>query len=61
MIEKMKKVIVVAPLDRKREMLNAIRDFGVVHISETAAPESKYSERLFIGQDAFRPCRAAKG
>lgn len=46
MIEKMKKVIVVAPLDRKREMLNAIRDFGVVHISETAAPESKYSERL---------------
>lgn len=46
MIEKMKKVIVVAPLDRKREMLNAIRDFGVIHISETAVPESKYSERL---------------
>ena len=46
MIERMKKVIVVTPYARKAEMLNAIRDFGVVHISQKSAPESKYTEKL---------------
>jgi len=46
MIERMKKVMIVAPSPRKNEMLNAIRDFGVVHISETCAAESKYTDRL---------------
>ncbi|MBR2281163.1 MAG: ATPase [Spirochaetales bacterium] len=46
MIEKMKKIIVLAPEDRKIEMLNGIRDLGVIHISETAAPNSELSERL---------------
>ena len=46
MIERMKKIIVVAPYARKVEMLNAIRDFGVVHISQKSAPESKYTEKL---------------
>ena len=46
MIEKMKKVIVVAPAERKSEMINGIRDLGVIHISETAAPNSELSDRL---------------
>lgn len=46
MIEKMKKVMIVASDVHKNEMLNAIRDFGVVHISETSVPETKYTERL---------------
>ncbi len=46
MIERMKKIIVVAPVDRKAEMLNAIRDFGVIHISQKNAPESKYTEKF---------------
>jgi V/A-type H+/Na+-transporting ATPase subunit I len=46
MIERMKKIIVVAPSARKVDMLNAIRDFGVVHISQKSAPESKYTEKL---------------
>jgi len=46
MIEKMKKVMIVASAVHKNEMLNAIRDFGVVHISETSVPETKYTERL---------------
>ncbi len=46
MIEKMKKIIVVAPQDRKLEMIEKIRDLGVIHISETAAPDTALSERL---------------
>lgn len=46
MIERMKKIIIVAPAARKSEMLNAIRDFGVVHISQKSAPESKYTEKF---------------
>lgn len=46
MIERMKKIIVVSPVDRKAEMLNAIRDFGVIHISQKNAPESKYTEKF---------------
>ena len=55
MIERMKKVIVVAPFVRKAEMLNAIRDFGVVHISQKSAPESKYTEKF----SSFDKIRAA--
>lgn len=46
MIEKMKKIIVVAPQDRKLDMINGIRDLGVVHISETAAPNTDLADRL---------------
>lgn len=46
MIERMKKIIVVSPVERKAEMLNAIRDFGVIHISQKNAPESKYTEKF---------------
>lgn len=46
MIEKMKKIIVVAPQDRKTEMISGIRDLGVLHVSETAAPNTELSERL---------------
>ena len=46
MIEKMKKIIVVAPQDRKTEMVSGIRDLGVIHISETAAPNTDLSDRL---------------
>ncbi len=53
MIERMKKVIVVTPSTRKGEMLNAIRDFGVVHISQKSAPESKYTDK-FSSLDRIR-------
>ncbi len=46
MIEKMKKIIVVAPEERKLEMVNGIRDLGVIHISEMAAPNSELSSEL---------------
>ena len=46
MIEKMKKIIVVAPQDRKLDMINGIRDLGVIHISETAAPNTDLADRL---------------
>ncbi len=46
MIEKMKKIVIVSPSARKAEMLNAVRDFGLVHISQKSAPESKYTEKL---------------
>ena len=53
MIERMKKVFVVTPSERKVEMLNAIRDFGVVHISQKGAPESKFTEK-FSSLDKIR-------
>ncbi len=53
MIERMKKVFVVTPSAHKVEMLNAIRDFGVVHISQKSAPESKYTEK-FSSLDKIR-------
>ena len=46
MIEKMKKIIVVAPQDRKSAMLDGIRDMGVLHVSEMAAPDSALSDKL---------------
>ena len=46
MIEKMKKIIVVAPQDRKTAMLDGIRDMGVLHVSEMAAPDGALSEKL---------------
>ena len=46
MIEKMKKIVIVATEGRKEAMISGIRDLGVVHISETAAPNSALSERL---------------
>ena len=46
MIEKMKKIIVVAPQDRKTEMISGIRDLGVIHVSETAAPNTDLTDRL---------------
>lgn len=46
MIEKMKKVVIVAPQERKASMLSALRDFGAVHVSETAAPNSSLSDKL---------------
>lgn len=46
MIEKMKKIIVVAPEDRKAQLLSGIRDLGVIHITEKAAPDAGLSARL---------------
>ncbi len=46
MIQKMKKVIIVAPCERKAALLDGIRDLGLVHISETAAPDSELSAEL---------------
>ncbi|MCQ2411736.1 MAG: ATPase [Sphaerochaetaceae bacterium] len=46
MIVKMKKIIVVAPCERKAEMLSGIRDMGVLHVSETAAANPELSAKL---------------
>ena len=46
MIEKMKKIIVVAPKERKSQLLSGIRDLGVIHITEKAAPDAGLSARL---------------
>ena len=46
MIEKMKKIMIVSPSERKKELLDGIRSLGVVHITEKAAPDAGMSERL---------------
>ena len=46
MIEKMKKIIVVAPQERKASLLSGIRDLGVIHITEKAAPDADLSAQL---------------
>ncbi len=46
MIEKMKKIMIVSPSARKKELLDGIRNLGVVHITEKAAPDAGMSERL---------------
>jgi len=46
MIEKMKKIMIVSPSARKKEFLDGIRNLGVVHITEKAAPDAGMSERL---------------
>ena len=46
MIEKMKKIMIVSPSARKKELLDGIRNLGVVHITEKAAPDAAMSERL---------------
>ena len=46
MIEKMKKIIVLAPSERKASLIDGIRDLGVIHITEKAAPDAGLSARL---------------
>ena len=46
MIEKMKKIMIVSPSARKKQLLDGIRNLGVVHITEKAAPDAGMSERL---------------
>ena len=46
MIEKMKKIIVLAPSERKSSLIDGIRDLGVIHITEKAAPDAGLSARL---------------
>ena len=46
MIEKMKKIMIVAPSERKAKFLDGLRNLGVVHISEKAAPDAGLSDRL---------------
>ncbi|MBR6348638.1 MAG: ATPase, partial [Spirochaetales bacterium] len=46
MIEKMKKIMIVSPSARKKQLLDGIRNLGVVHIIEKAAPDAGMSERL---------------
>lgn len=46
MIEKMKKLFIVVPQDRRVQLVSGVRDLGVVHISEMAAPNSAISTEL---------------
>ena len=46
MIQKMKKIVIVAPCERKAALLDGVRDLGLVHISETAAPDTELSAEL---------------
>ena len=46
MIEKMNLAYVVAVEAKKDEMLNALRDLGVMHISEKSSPDDKISLRF---------------
>ena len=46
MIEKMKKITVVATAGNKGAMLDGIRDMGVLHVSMKAAPDSALTERF---------------
>ena len=46
MIQKMKKIVIVAPNERKASLLDGVRDLGLVHVSEMAAPDSELSTEL---------------
>ena len=46
MIEKMKMVCVVSSASRKDEMLEGLRNLGVLHLSEKKSPEHAISERF---------------
>jgi V/A-type H+-transporting ATPase subunit I len=46
MIEKMKKVYIVSTVSRKEEMLEALRDVGVLHLAERKSPDRSLSERF---------------
>ena len=46
MIQKMKKIVIVAPSERKASLLDGVRDLGLVHVSEMAAPDSALSAEL---------------
>ena len=46
MIEKMKKITVVATAESKGAMLDGIRDMGILHVSVKAAPDSALTERF---------------
>ena len=42
----MKKIVIVAPSERKASLLDGVRDLGLVHVSEMAAPDSALSAEL---------------
>lgn len=46
MIEKMKKVCVVASASRKEEMLAALRDLGILHLADKKAASRESTERF---------------
>ena len=46
MIEKMKKVWIITSPSGKEEMLNGLRDIGVMHIAEKEAPDREIAERF---------------
>ncbi len=46
MIEKMKQVCIVSSASKKGEMLEGLREFGLVHISERKAPERAVADRF---------------
>ena len=46
MIQKMKKIVIVSPCQRKAALLDGVRDLGLVHISEMAAPDTVLSAQL---------------
>ncbi len=46
MIEKMKKVCVVASASRKKEMLAALRDLGILHLADKKAASRESTERF---------------
>lgn len=46
MIEKMKKVYIVSSVSRKEEMLESLRDMGVLHLAERKSPDRNLSERF---------------
>ncbi len=46
MIEKMKMVHVVSSVSRKQEMLEGLRDLGILHLAEKQSPSRETSERF---------------
>ena len=46
MIEKMKMVCVVSSASRKDEMLEGLRNLGILHLSEKKSPEHAATERF---------------
>ena len=46
MIEKMKMVYVVSSVSKKDEMLDGLRDLGLLHLAEKKSPARAASERF---------------
>ena len=61
MIEKMKMVYVVSSVSKKDEMLDGLRDLGLLHLAEKKSPARAASERFTTLSKTMRRIKNPRG